>query len=232
MQTQPTFKNSLYWPAAFVLLLWIIEVAEKTLEVSWGHLLGVLPRTWEGLNGILTFPLVHGDWGHLASNSLPLLVMGTAIFYFYRPVALRVIGIIYILHGVLVFTGARQVFHIGASGLVYGFAIFLLVSGILRKERSLMALSMLVIFLYGGMLWGVLPIREGVSWEGHLFGALAGLFCAFFYKHEGPQRQKYEWEEADELPDKGVWDYNAMFPPPEYPEDDDKNSEHSNRLSH
>lgn len=219
MNKAPTFQNSFYLPLGFVLLIWIIKLLEFALEADWASELGVLPRTFRGVTGIITFPLVHGDWGHLASNSLPLLVMGTAIFYFYRPVALRVIGFIYLFHGLLVFLAARQNFHIGASGLVYGFAGFLLVSGILRKERSLMALSLLVVFLYGGLIWGLLPVREGVSWEGHLFGALAGIICAFIYRHEGPQKQKYEWEEQDDLPEKGIWDYNSMFPPPKHPDD-------------
>ncbi len=220
MQSQATFKNSLFLPLAFVLLIWIIKLLEKAFEVKWAGVLGILPRSWEGLTGIITFPLVHGDLSHLASNSIPLLVLGTAIFYFYRPIALRTIGLIYLIHSLLVFIAAREVTHIGASGLVYGFASFLFVSGVIRRERSLMAISMLVIFLYGGMIWGVLPIREGVSWEGHLFGALAGVFCAIYYKDQGPQRKKYSWEEEDELPDKGIWDYNAMFPPPEHPDKD------------
>ncbi len=222
MDENTTFKNSLYLPVSFVLLLWLIKLLEFTFETQWAKYLGVFPRTWEGLSGLLTFPLVHGDFGHLASNSVPLLVLSTAILYFYRPVALRVIGLIYVLHGLLVFIAARQVVHIGASGLVYGFATFLLASGIIRKDRSLMAISLLVTFLYGGMVWGVLPIKEGVSWEGHLFGALSGIFSAFLYKDEGPQRKRYEWEEKDDLPDKGIWDYYSVFPPPKHPEDEEQ----------
>jgi len=219
MNQKTTFQNSIYLPLAFVLLLWVIKLLEFSLEADWGADLGVLPRTWQGLPGIVTFPLIHADWGHLASNSLPLLVLGTAILYFYRPVALRVIGLIYVMPGILVFVAARQNFHIGASGLVYGFAALLLVSGIIRKERSLMALSLLVVFLYGGLIWGLLPLREGVSWEGHLFGALSGIICAFLFRNEGPREKKYEWEEKDDLPEKGIWDYHAVFPPPRHPDE-------------
>ena len=220
MSEKATFKSSIVLPIAFVILLWIIHLLEFTLEIRFAEYMAIKPRSLSGAMGIITFPLVHGDWGHLASNSVPLLVLGTAIFYFYRPIALKVIGLIYLLHGGLVFLAARPVYHIGASGLVYGFAAFLFVSGVIRRERSLMALSMLVIFLYGGMIWGVLPIREGVSWEGHLFGALAGIFCAVLYKDQGPQKKKYSWEEKDDLPDQGIWDYRTHFPPPKHPDEE------------
>ena len=213
-----TLKQSLKLPVAFVLLLWGIHLIEVLSDEELAAFMGILPRQAEGLLGIVTFPLIHGGWGHLSSNSLPLIILGTAILFFYRPIALRSIAFIYLLHGALVFLAARPVTHIGASGLVYGFAAFLLTSGILRRERSLMALSMLVIFIYGGMIWGVLPIREGVSWEGHLFGAIAGIAAAFYYRREGPQRTPYEWEQEDNLPETGVWDYRTHFPPPRHPD--------------
>ena len=213
------FKQSLKWPGAFVSLLWGIQLVEALSDERLAGLMGILPRQIEGLLGILTFPLIHGGWSHLSSNSLPLLILGTATFFFYRPVALRSIGFIYLMHSALVFLAARSVTHIGASGLVYGLAAFLLTSGILRRERSLMALSMLVIFVYGGMIWGVLPIREGDSWEGHLFGAVAGVAAAFYYRREGPQRALYDWEKEDDLPETGVWDYRTHFPPPRHPDD-------------
>jgi membrane associated rhomboid family serine protease len=213
-----TLKQSLKLPVAFVLLLWGIHLIEVLSDEELAAFMGILPRQAEGLLGIVTFPLIHGGWGHLSSNSLPLIILGTAILFFYRPIALRSIAFIYLLHGAFVFLAARPVTHIGASGLVYGFAAFLLTSGILRRERSLMALSMLVIFIYGGMIWGVLPIREGVSWEGHLFGAIAGIAAAFYYRREGPQRTPYEWEQEDNLPETGVWDYRTHFPPPRHPD--------------
>ena len=213
-----TLKQSLKLPIAFVLLLWGIHLIEVLSDEELAAFMGILPRQAEGLLGIVTFPLIHGGWRHLSSNSLPLIILGTAILFFYRPIALRSIAFIYLLHGALVFLAARPVTHIGASGLVYGFAAFLLTSGILRRERSLMALSMLVIFIYGGMIWGVLPIREGVSWEGHLLGAIAGIAAAFYYRREGPQRTPYEWEQEDNLPETGVWDYRTHFPPPRHPD--------------
>lgn len=215
-----SFKQSIKLPALFLILIWVIQLLEFLGDLRFAAFMGIQPRQWEGLLGMLTFPLIHGGWHHLLSNTVPILVLGSAIFFFYRPIALRSIGFIYLGHSVLVFAFARSVTHIGASGLVYGFAAFLLTSGVLRKERSLMALSMLVIFLYGGLIWGVLPIREGVSWEGHLFGAIAGIMAAFYYRDEGPQRARYSWEESDDLPETGIWDYNRNFPPPHHPDDD------------
>lgn len=213
-------KQSARLPFLFLLLVGLVQVVQVITDFHLANVMGIHPRTIEGLLGIITFPLIHGGWDHLFSNSVPLVVLGTAIFYFYRPIALRSIGMIYLSHSIMVFIAARSVIHIGASGLVYGFAAFLLTSGIFRKERALMALSMLVIFLYGGMIWGVLPIREGVSWEGHLFGALAGVLTAYHYRNEGPQRQPYAWEEEDDLPERGVWDYRHHFPPPRHPDQD------------
>ncbi len=219
MSQNPYLKHSLILPVTFAVLILLIKIYESLSGFSLAFL-GILPRKIDHFYGIFLFPVLHGDWGHLFSNILPIVVMGTAINYFYRPVATKVFTIIYILHGVLVWVFARQVVHIGASGLVYGFAAFLLFSGIIRKNRRLMALSMLVLFLYGGMIWGVLPIREGVSWEGHLFGAISGIFCAWFFRKEGPQREKYSWEEEEEdqeQPHMRLWDYSRNFPPPHYP---------------
>lgn len=217
---QQYLKHSLRLPLLFVAMLWGIQLVEFLSDERLAAHLGIVPRRVEGLMGILTFPLIHGDWGHLISNSMPLLILGTALFFFYQPVALRSVGVIYLLHSALVFLAARSVTHIGASGLVYGLAAFLLTSGVIRRERSLMALSMLVIFIYGGMIWGVLPIREGVSWEGHLFGAVAGVVAAVYYRGEGPQRRPYSWEQKDDLPETGVWDYRTHFPPPNHPDED------------
>ena len=213
-------KQSARLPVLFLLLLGFIQLIQHLSGFPLPEFMGIRPRSIEGLLGIVTFPLVHGGWEHLLSNSVPIVVLGTAIFYFYRPIALRSIGMIYLVHSLLVFLAARSVIHVGASGLIYGFASFLLVSGIYRKARALMALSMLVIFFYGSMIWGVLPIREGVSWEGHLFGALAGVYAAYHYRNEGPQREPYHWEEEDDLPETGVWDYHRHFPPPQHPDKD------------
>ena len=181
----------------FVGVLWLIEY----LEVYSGFSLtsyGVLPRTVEGLKGVIFSPFVHDDYKHLLSNSIPLIVLGAGLFYFYKDLAWRVIAGIYLLSGFWLWLGGRESYHIGASGLVYGLTAFLFLSGVLRRETRLMALSLLVVFLYGGMVWGLFPLFIGVSFEAHIFGTLAGFLFAFVYRKEGPQRKVYLWEDEEE----------------------------------
>ncbi|MCB0787187.1 MAG: rhomboid family intramembrane serine protease, partial [Flavobacteriales bacterium] len=148
--------------------------------------LGVLPREWTGIHGIVTAPLVHGDLGHLFNNSLPILFLGWALVYFYPRVAWRVVLGVWLLTGLWVWISARGDRHIGASGVVYGLASFLFFSGVIRGQRALMALSLLVVFLYGGMVWGVLPLAPRMSWESHLWGAISGVAMAVVYRQVSP----------------------------------------------
>ena len=144
--------------------------------------LGILPRNITGLVGIFTSPLIHGSFSHLISNTAPLIFMGLGIFYFYPKVAYKVFTIIYLGTGILVWIFAREVYHIGASGIIYGFVSFLFFSGIFRKDNRSIALALVVVFLYGGLIWGVLPVEKGVSWESHLFGAIVGIIPAFIFR--------------------------------------------------
>lgn len=155
---------------------------------------GVFPRTLEGLRGILFYPLIHGSLEHLFNNSVPLLVLLFCLFYFYSSIALRTVFWIYILSGIWIWISARQNYHIGASGVVYGLAAFIFFSGLFRRDNRMIAISLIVAFLYGSMVWGILPIQERVSWEGHLWGAISGLALAWLYRGEGPQRKLYQWE--------------------------------------
>ena len=189
--------------ALLVLVLWLI----KLLELKSGYLLteyGVLPRTVEGLKGVITSPLIHGDIKHLVSNSVPLLVLGAGLVYFYKSLAFRVFVGVYLLGGFWLWLGGRESYHIGASGVVYGLTSFLFFSGVFRRDTRLMAISLLVVFLYGGMIWGIFPLFVGMSWEAHLFGGLAGLLIAFVYRGEGPQRKVYIWEEEPDEPEEEV----------------------------
>jgi membrane associated rhomboid family serine protease len=134
-------------------------------------------------------------------------VLGVGLFYFYRPIAPKVFILIYLVSGFWLWFGGRPGYHIGASGIIYGLAAFLFLSGVLRKYTRLMALSLLVVFLYGSLIWGIFPLDMRTSWEGHLYGAIAGLIIAVYYKNRGPQRKKYEWEIEEELEEKGEnWD--------------------------
>jgi membrane associated rhomboid family serine protease len=187
------FRFSIIIPLSFVLLLWLIKALEVGLNMNLVTL-GIMPGKISGLLGIIFSPLIHADLNHLFANSVPLLVMGTGTVFFYRSLSYRVFIIIWLVSGLCVWLGGRPSYHIGASGLVYGLAAFLFVSGAIRRDTRLAAISFVVVFLYGGLIWGIFPIWPAISWEGHLFGGLTGLICAIIYRHEGPKRRIYSWE--------------------------------------
>lgn len=191
------FYLSMVFPLFFLLILWIIKISEVLLGTSFVFL-GIYPLKGKGLIGIITAPLIHSDFQHLMANSVPLLILGTGLFYFYNKVAIKVFLLSYFLANIWIWFGARQAYHIGASGLVYSFAAFLFFSGVIRKNVKLMAISLLVVFLYGSMIWGVLPLQPHISWESHLMGAIAGIVIAFYYRDEGPKRKLYSWELEEE----------------------------------
>jgi len=189
--------QSLKLPIIFVAILWVIEIIDFLIPIDLDHIFGLLPRNIDGLLGILTYPLMHGDFAHLISNSFPLIVLGFLLLQSYRKVAWKTLAFIYFASGVALWFFARENFHIGASGVVYGLAFFIFASGVFRKDIKSIALALIVAFFYGGIVWGVLPIQEGVSWEGHLFGAIAGVFCAYRFKDVNKELA-HEWNERPE----------------------------------
>ena len=191
---------SLFFPGIFLVLIWGIALFQYIFNVSFVEY-GLWPRTARGAIGIITSPLIHADFNHLYANSIPLLVLGASLFYFYRKIALQVFILIYLFSNIWVWGIAREAYHIGASGVIYGLASFLFVSGLVRKEPRLMAISMLVAFLYGSFIWGVFPELfpdKNISWEGHLMGMLAGVIFAIYFRKQGPQRKRYSWEFEEE----------------------------------
>ncbi|TAL57619.1 MAG: rhomboid family intramembrane serine protease [Bacteroidetes bacterium] len=194
--------RSILYPSVFVSLLWFVKFFELALDLDLIPY-GLYPRAFSGLIGIATCPLIHSSFDHLFSNSIPLLVLGIITFYFYRPISFSVFFWVYFMSGIWLWAAGREAYHVGASGLVYGFASFLFFSGIFRKERTSMVLALIVVFLYGSMVWGVFPLQPQVSWESHLLGSLAGFITAFYFRQEGPQAKKFEWNEEDD--DNGEW---------------------------
>jgi membrane associated rhomboid family serine protease len=184
-------------PLLFVLLLWIIKGFEIYERFNFSKY-GLLPRNFSALTGVVTFPLIHGDWDHLISNSAGLLVLGFLLFTFHRDIAYRVVIQIWLLHGIWLWLGGRTTYHIGASGIIYGLASFLFFTGVFKKEKTTMTISLLVVFLYGSMVWGLMPFLQGISWEGHLFGGAAGLLMAWQYRKIGIQKPVYDWEKEEE----------------------------------
>lgn len=187
---------SVFYPGLFIIILWGVKLFERIdhVNLSW---YGLYPRTFHGLLGIITAPLLHSDYPHLISNTLPLLILGSIIFFFYRPIAFQVFFWVYFMTNLWVWTAARDAYHIGASGIIYGFVTFLFFSGIFRKDTRLLSLSLFVVFLYGSTIWGIFPIQHGISWESHLMGAFAGFFTAFYFRKEGPLPRKYDLDEDD-----------------------------------
>ncbi|MDX8339153.1 rhomboid family intramembrane serine protease [Draconibacterium sp. IB214405] len=188
------FFHSLLFPAIFVLLLWIVKIIELTAGLSFVKL-GIFPRHLNGLQGVLFSPFIHSDFSHLISNSLPFFILGFMLIYFYRRISYRIFFLLYILSGISTWFMGREAWHIGASGVVYALAAFHFVSGIIRSDVRLLTLSAIVVFLYGGLVWGLLPIRPEISWEGHLSGAIFGVALAFYYRKYIVRREKFDWED-------------------------------------
>jgi len=191
------FFLSILIPAIFVLLMWLIKAIEVLFDLDLSSF-GIYPLEARGIPGILLSPFIHSDLRHLFNNSLPLFLLAVALFFFYSEVALKVFAWTYLLTGMFVWIGGREAWHIGASGLVYGLASFLFFSGIIRKYFRLIALSLLIVFLYGEMVWGIFPgVYQGVSWESHMLGAFSGILLAVIYRKQGPQKPVVVWEEEE-----------------------------------
>ena len=208
MSTQ--IKNSIFiLPALFILVLFIVEWVEHTYCMHFAKY-GILPRTLEGLKGVLLSPFIHSDWKHLTNNALPLFILTAALAFFYKGIAKEIFLWSWLMSGIWLWAIGRPSFHIGASGLLYSIASFLFFSGFIRKHTKLMSISMFVVFLYGGMVWGIFPMKKHISWEGHLVGALAGLILAYWFKDSGPPKQVYQYE-IDELLEEQEQKYNYEY---------------------
>ncbi|MFT5668432.1 MAG: membrane associated rhomboid family serine protease [Vicingaceae bacterium] len=200
------FIYSAVFPLIFVLIIVLVKTFELYFSIDFVRY-GVFPREVSGLKGVLLAPFIHGDWNHVFNNSIPLLILGWAMFYFYRSLAPKVILYSFLLAGLYTWISARPAYHIGASGLVYALFGFLFISGFLRKYVPLVALSFLVAFLYGSLIWGILPWDKGISWEGHFWGLLVGVVLALFYRKQGPQRKEFVWPDEDEEEDAILGEY-------------------------
>ncbi len=186
----------LIFPLATVLLMWMVFWSELSFRENFTNL-GVYPRTLKGLRGVLFSPFIHANLEHLYNNSIPFLVLLAGLFYFYKSVAWKVFWIIYLFSGLGTWFIGRESYHIGASGIIYGLASFLFFKGIWSKHYRLTAFSLIVIFLYGSLIWGTMPLDPQMSWEGHLSGFLSGVVLAFFIKRNIPKPVRYDWERED-----------------------------------
>lgn len=187
-------------PLFLIFILYILKVLE--VGMGWEFVqLGVFPLEKKGLFGIFAHPLIHSGFSHLLANTLPLFFLSWCLFYFYRSIAPLIFFILWIGCGALTFVIGKPGWHIGASGVIYGLAFFLFFSGLLRRYIPLISISLLVTFLYGGLVWQMFPFftPATTSWEGHLSGAITGTLCAFAFMHYGPQKPEVFTEEEEEV---------------------------------
>ena len=214
-------KGTFTIPILALLSIWLVY----TIEIGFGfnfNKFGIYPKTIVGLRGILFSPFIHSDIKHIVSNSVPLFVMLGSLYFFYHKIANKVLIFGIIVSGLLTWLIARPANHIGASGVIYFLVSFIFFSGILRKYYRLIALSLTVVFLYGSMIWYVLPVEERISWEGHLAGFLTGVVFAILFKKVGPQPESFEFTPNEEF--EILFDDEGNFNPPEE-EKEDENKE-------
>lgn len=188
------------YPLFFIFTLYVIKTLEIGMGWDFSHI-GIYPQEKKGIIGILTSPMIHSGFSHLLANTLPIFFLSWCLFYFYRSIAPAIFFIIWIGEGLIVFLIGKPGWHIGASGIIYGLAFFLFFSGILRKHVPLIAISLLVTFLYGSLVWRMIPhlSPSNISWEGHLGGAIMGTLCAFAFSRYGPQKpDPFANEEEDD----------------------------------
>jgi membrane associated rhomboid family serine protease len=201
------FKDAIFIPLVLGIVMILSFILEKGMDWDF-HTAGVYPRRIENIWGVFTLIFVHADWSHLVNNVISFVLLGSCLFFFYKQNALRVLVISYVFSGLILWIIGRDSWHIGASGLIYSIAFFLFFSGIIRKHVPLIALSLIVAFVYGSMIWHIFPwqIQDPISWEGHLSGGFIGLVLSVMYRNSEPQKPIKKWEEEEE--DEGVEDAN------------------------
>jgi len=213
-KAQKNFLLAVQVSLGLAAVLWFILITDAYLDLNLARF-GLRPRTATGLWGVMTAPLLHGGIEHLFSNTLPLIVSLTTLLYLYPNSSVRVLPMLWMGTGLLAWAIGRPSLHIGASGFIYGMLAYVFVSGMLRQDLRSIAVSMLVWFLYGSMVWGILPIKPDMSWEMHLSGAILGIAMALLYRRwDRVPVKRYEWEDDDTVPD---W-----FPDPEREQRDAK----------
>ena len=200
-------KRSFTIAASFTLALWLIKIVESLTGAELFKY-GIYPGQLSGLAGILWAPLIHSSFSHLFANTAPLLILGTSLLYGYPKSAKIVIPAVYIGTGLGVWLFARQSYHIGASGLAFGFMFFVFTIGAIRWDKRASVLSMLVFFLYGSMIWGIFPSEPNISFESHFFGAMIGIVLAIVLRNYDPYspEKKYSWEEDEDEDDITIVD--------------------------
>ena len=203
-------------PAFLLILMWTVFLLENSFNVDLtSH--GILPRTVSGLQGVIFSPFLHGDLNHIANNSIPLFILTTALIYFYRDVSLKILFYGILLSGLITWVIGRESYHIGASSLIYVLVSFIFFKGMMTQYYRLMALSLTIAMLYGGLIWYVFPeVDKQISWEGHLAGLITGFFFAIRFRTPDYKKNiQYNWEKPDFNPEEDMFmkhfDENGNF---------------------
>ena len=193
-------KHSLFVSGSLVMILWLVKLFEFEFQLdftTWG----IFPLAVKGLPGIIFSPLIHGSFEHLIANTLPLFILTFSLFFFYRKSSYTIFALIYLLSGLFVWLCGREAWHIGASGVIYGLAAFLFLSGVISLNIRLLTISMVVSLIYGSMFWGIFPVKPEISWESHLWGGVSGLGLALLYRKSIPVNPA---RDANEEPDENT----------------------------
>lgn len=188
--------HAVFIPAILSLVILLVFTLENGMGLNF-HTAGILPRSITNLWGILTYVFIHGSLSHLLNNVLTFFILASCLYYFYKEIATKVLLISYLISGVVLWVIGRENWHIGASGLIYALAFFLAFSGLFRKHTPLIAISLVVVLLYGNMIWHIVPwqVNDPISWEGHLAGGISGIILSIIYRNKGPQKPVKVWEE-------------------------------------
>lgn len=217
-------KLSAVVPLILIFIMLMVELLRQTLPLDL-TMLGVHPRHADGVVGILTHVFVHSSWRHLLVNSLPLFFLAWCLNYFYKDWSFVIFGVVWVMTGALTFAIGRDGWHVGASGIIYALFAFLFFSGLVNKTKPMVAASLLIVFLYGGMVWGITPyfVERNVSWEGHLAGFLSGMVAVLFF-HSKSDYAKESERHYDDAEDEALYNkwVESLKPMPKVTGDDVK----------
>ena len=191
-------KTGLFVAFYFVALIWIVKLFESGTDYKFLYQFGILPRDIKGLIGIITGPYVHSGFIHLFNNTPPLFISIAGIIYFFPKASVKVLALIYLSTNILVWCFGRESYHIGASGLVYGYISFLFFGSAFAKNKNMLVLALIIMFIYGAMFWGILPQDGNISWESHLFGAVSGFVFALLFRNYAIESTTKESDDENE----------------------------------
>lgn len=201
-RSQRNFSLAMRLTAGFIAVMWAVFLFDAVAGLDLARF-GLRPRDGVGLLGLATTPLLHAHVAHIASNTVPLFIGGVAILFLYPNSALKALPVMYVGSAAVAWVFARPNIHIGASGLVYAILAFVFVSGVLKRDLRSVGVSLMIWFLYGSMLWGILPVNSSSSWELHASGMIIGVILAFVFRHQDrPPVKRYDWEWEEEFPDE------------------------------